>query len=39
MDAVVGQGGHTYSVNENWALAICFHEAPEGAPIKLFEET
>ena len=38
MDVVVGQGGHTYRVDENWPLAICFHEAPEGTQIKLIEK-
>ena len=26
-------------VDENWALAICFHEAPEGTQIKLIEKS
>jgi hypothetical protein len=38
MDAVVGQGGHTYRVNENCAPATYFHETPEGAQIKLIEK-
>ncbi len=38
MDAIAGQGRHTYHVSESWAQAICFHEAPVGAQIKLIEK-
>jgi hypothetical protein len=38
MDAIVGQGGYTYRVSRNCALAICFYEAPEGGQIKLIEK-
>ena len=35
MGAAIGRGGHTYPVAENWAPAISFREASEGALIKL----
>jgi hypothetical protein len=38
MDVIAGQGRHTCRVSESWAQAICFHEAPVGAQIKLIEK-
>ena len=38
MDAVVDQGGHADRVRKTWALAICFHEVPEGTQINLIEK-
>ena len=38
MDAIARRGWHSCRVGESRAQAICFHEAPVGAQIKLIEK-